>query len=222
LLILGSAVGAQVPTQPRGFDPRPALLVVVGTAALMPLDPAVTRLVRSSGLQRSGVLHAGAHAFNTLGDPGVVVVAGSAYALGRLAHSEHLADLGFHAAEALALSGAATGLVKGIAGRQRPYVDDGDADDFALGAGFGSGARTSFPSGHTTAAFAVAAAVAAETRHWWPGAPGVVSPLLYGAASLVGLARVYDARHWASDVILGAAIGTAAGRWVVKHAHPPS
>jgi membrane-associated phospholipid phosphatase len=173
-------------------------------------------------LQRSGVLHEGAHAFNTLGDPGAAIVAGGAYAVGRLARSDHFADLGFHGAEALALGGALTGLVKGIAGRQRPYVDERDADNFAFGAGFGSGARTSFPSGHTTAAFAVAAAITAETRHWWPGAPRVITPVLYGGASLVGLARVYDDRHWASDVIVGAAIGTAAGRWVVRHSHPPS
>jgi membrane-associated phospholipid phosphatase len=220
LLVLTRAASGQEPP-PRRFDLRPVLLVAAGTAALLPLDASITKLARSSGLQRSDFLRGGARAFNTLGDPGAVIVAGGSYIVGRVAHSEHLADLGFHAVEALVVSGAATGLVKGITGRQRPYVDDRDADDFTLGRGFSSGARTSFPSGHTTAAFAVASVVAAETRHWWPGASHVVVPLLYGGAGLVGLARVYDARHWTSDVVLGAAIGIASGRWVVRRGHAP-
>ena len=45
---------------------------------------------------------------------------------------------------------------------------------------------------------------------------------MYGGAALVGVSRMYNNRHWASDVIIGAAIGTFAGNKVVRyhHTHP--
>lgn len=46
--------------------------------------------------------------------------------------------------------------------------------------------------------------------------------LFYGGASMVGLSRMYNNMHWASDVVAGAAIGTIFGLKVVKytHSHP--
>src|SRR5207249_897522 len=78
------------------------------------------------------------------------------------------------------------------------------------------------PSGHTTAAFAAAAAVTSESRRWWPNGTWLVAPAMYGGATLVGLSRMYNNAHWASDVALGAGIGTFAGLKVVRysHAHP--
>jgi hypothetical protein len=45
---------------------------------------------------------------------------------------------------------------------------------------------------------------------------------MYGGAALVGLSRMYNNRHWASDVITGAAIGTFAGTKVVRYHHTAS
>jgi hypothetical protein len=189
------------------------------TAALLPADRRLAEEFRDPGPQRSTFLRDGARAFNLLGDPGTVVIGVGAYGVGRLVHSEHLADLGLHTTEAVVLSGGITAVAKGLAGRRRPYLNEHDADAFALGRGFTSGARSSFPSGHTTAAFAVASAVTEETSDWWPHAPWVVGPLLYGGASLVGLARMYDDKHWASDVVIGAGIGTLSGLSVVRYNH---
>ena len=44
----------------------------------------------------------------------------------------------------------------------------------------------------------------------------MVSLLSYGLAGLAGLSRIYDNKHWASDVFLGAALGTVIGKAVVK------
>jgi membrane-associated phospholipid phosphatase len=65
-------------------------------------------------------------------------------------------------------------------------------------------------------AFAAAAAVTAETSHNAPSTTWIVAPIKYGGATLVGVSRMYNNRHWASDVIIGAAIGTFAGLKVVR------
>ena len=42
---------------------------------------------------------------------------------------------------------------------------------------------------------------------------------MYGGATLVGASRIYNNAHWASDVALGAAIGTFTGLKVVRYSH---
>jgi membrane-associated phospholipid phosphatase len=78
------------------------------------------------------------------------------------------------------------------------------------------------PSGHTTAAFAAASAATAEVGAHWPRHRTAVGITLYTAAGLVGLSRMYNNQHWASDVVVGAAVGTFSGWKVVgyTHAHP--
>jgi undecaprenyl-diphosphatase len=46
-----------------------------------------------------------------------------------------------------------------------------------------------------------------------------VRALTYGGAALVGWSRVYDGRHWTSDVVAGALTGAATSRWTVRMLH---
>ena len=197
---------------------------VVGTAALMIADPGITEEFDDPGPQRSRVLQGAARDFDWIGDPGTVILAAAMYGSGRLTHHAALAELGLRSAEALAISGAATALIKGVAGRDRPFLNDRDADDFRVGAGFSGGGHTSFPSGHATAAFAVASVVASESSFRWPHSSHVIQPVVYGLATSVALARVYGEHHWASDVVAGAGIGTLTGLSVVRYhrIHPHS
>lgn len=67
---------------------------------------------------------------------------------------------------------------------------------------------SSFPSGHTTAAFAAAAAL------WFARRPKAPAGLVAGvtvAAVLMGLSRMYCYVHYPSDVLAGAIVGTLAG-----------
>ncbi len=66
----------------------------------------------------------------------------------------------------------------------------------------GSGAN-SFPSGHTTTAFAAAEFLREEYKDQspWYGIAG------YGAAAATGILRLYNNRHWVSDVVAGAGFG---------------
>jgi membrane-associated phospholipid phosphatase len=87
------------------------------------------------------------------------------------------------------------------------------------GAALGKGDFQSFPSGHTTTAFAAASSVTSEARRIWPKSLPYVATVMYGGATLVGLSRMYHNNHWASDVALGAAIGTFSGIKVVRYSH---
>ncbi|HYG51930.1 MAG TPA: phosphatase PAP2 family protein [Flavobacteriales bacterium] len=60
----------------------------------------------------------------------------------------------------------------------------------------------SFPSGHTTFAFATATSVALIERKWYYTIP------VYGWAFCVGYSRMHLGVHYPSDVIAGAVIGT--------------
>jgi membrane-associated phospholipid phosphatase len=202
------------------------LLVDVGVtavagAAVAPFDVRLQRAVRARAVQRSRGLRGGARVADAAGDPGTLVAAVALYGGGLLAGRPHVAALGLHAGEAIVASGVVTGGLKLLVGRQRPNVEPGDADDFVPARGDRAG-RTSFPSGHTTAAFAFASAAAADLRRWSPRAGRVATPLLYAGAASVGLARMYDDRHWASDVVVGAGIGMLAGARVAAYAraHP--
>ncbi len=200
---------------------RAAGVLALATAATMPFDARLAAAVRGEGPQRSIVLRRGARVANVAGDPGVVVGSALLWGVGRLARESTLAAHGLHAGDAIVLGGVATSALKLLAGRQRPYVETGDADDFAIAHGT-HGGRESFPSGHTTAAFAFASAIASDLRGAHPRAARVAAPLLYAGAASVGLSRMYDDRHWASDVVLGAGIGALAGARVAAYAraHP--
>ena len=71
--------------------------------------------------------------------------------------------------------------------------------------GKGSG-FISFPSGHSVTAFAMAFVLSRAYPRW--------AFLFYGLAGLIALSRIYLAKHFPSDVVVGAAIGLLAG-WIV-------
>lgn len=196
--------------------------LLAGGLALMPADEWLRNRVEAPSLQSSASAHTIANDFSLLGDPGTVILSVGTYAVGRIVGSRKVSEVGLHATEALLLSAAATELVKGVAGRARPYVLPPDADNFVAWTGFTSAGRTSFPSGHTSAAFALAAVVDREGGTYWPHAARIVTPVTYGLASLVGLSRIYKDRHWVSDVVVGALVGEYSGLVVERfnRGHP--
>jgi undecaprenyl-diphosphatase len=73
---------------------------------------------------------------------------------------------------------------------------------------------TSFPSGHSAAAFAFATGVGAELP--------ALAPLLVPLAGAVAYSRTHTGVHYPSDVIAGATIGVASGLLVSRLARPPA
>jgi membrane-associated phospholipid phosphatase len=208
------------------FTARDALLAAgfAGvTVAMFPIDKHFQTHLRDQSTPANRFLDRSATGFEYVTTPGSFLIGGSLYVLGAATGHRGVQDLGWHGTEAVLVGSAITGLLKGVLGRARPdFVADTRPSDFKFAKGFSSSSRQSFPSGHTTTAFAAAAAVTSEVNRMWPKYTWYVAPVLYGGATLVGVSRMYHNRHWASDVALGAGIGTFSGLKVVKysHAHP--
>lgn len=123
------------------------------------------------------------------------LVAGIAYEQRRwVSHALAMAIAGLGA-------GIAAQIVKHLVGRARPELWLGTAH-------YAPGSSTSFPSGHTVGAFALAGVLVFSARS---RTLRVVAFLL---AAGVGLSRILAFRHWTSDVTASAAIGLLIA-WIV-------
>jgi membrane-associated phospholipid phosphatase len=107
--------------------------------------------------------------------------------------------------EAGAFSSITTTVLKYAAGRSRPN-ESTRVDNWRSGGG-------SFPSLHTTAAFAIGTVFAesgGDDYRWVRRFVG------YGIAGATAYIRVKDNQHWLSDTIAGAAIGAATARFTLN------
>lgn len=207
------------------FVGKDALLLgafTLGTVAVAPIDVAVAKRLQYPWVQENRWLRRAATGFRVLAEPGSLLAGTGLYALGRADGQRRLQSLGLHSVESILLADVLGGSIKLVAGRARPYVDIDNPADFQLFRGFSDDKYRSFPSGHTINAFAFASTVTRETQFWWPHGAWYVGTVFYGGAALMGVSRIYNNAHWASDVMGGAAIGTLIGTKVVKytHSHP--
>ncbi|MEZ4417066.1 MAG: phosphatase PAP2 family protein [Gemmatimonadota bacterium] len=160
-----------------------------------------------------------ASAFEPLGTAWPSLIGGSLYLAARIGGYHDTADIAGHVTTSILAASAASGLAKFAFGRARPYLPSSDDGALAPFRALADGGYTSFPSGHTTAAFAMASALSAELSDRWPRLAPIAPTVLYTAASLTGFARVYHDRHWLTDVVAGAMLGRWVGLQVVRHAH---
>jgi hypothetical protein len=131
--------------------------------------------------------------------PVLLGTAVTTYIVGRSRPSRRAQHLGMDLIEATLLSEGFTELIKVTVRRERPVQDNGKrASGYA------------FPSGHAAATFA-AATVLQQHLGWKWAVP------TYAIGSYVAMSRLADDRHWASDVMAGAAEGIIIGRSVTWH-----
>jgi membrane-associated phospholipid phosphatase len=138
-----------------------------------------------------------ARAAQPLGNLGIVgptIAVG--YLAARLGNRPATADAIRRIAISTAAAGATTIALKAVVGRSRPSEAPDDSDDARPFSG-----HTSFPSGHTALAFALARSLDRETDARW------IPAVAYPVAALVGWSRVRSESHWTSDVVVGAALG---------------
>jgi len=124
---------------------------------------------------------------------------GALYLYGHLFEDEKAQRTALLSLKSFVISGLFVQALKFTGHRHRP--SSGDPYNTWDGPGF-STSNLSFPSGHSSSAFAIATVIASEY-----GDKAFVSPLAYGIATLTALSRVNDNSHWASDVFFGAVIG---------------
>lgn len=211
----GAAAG--VPEPVHRAPEWPVLGLAAGALVALPFDESIARELGAPNVQRAAVLGGLADGFRIYGFPGTVVLAASLYAVGRIEDDAGVAAMGLRGIEAIAAAQTLTVAAKLMVGRNRPHVDPDDPFRLRFGGGFRGDEHRSWPSGHTSAAFALAAAITAESRYCCAERTALIAPVLFGGALLAGLSRMYEAKHWTSDVLAGAAGGTLAGLRVVRH-----
>lgn len=129
------------------------------------------------------------------------------------------------ATQALITSGAWVQLIKHLTGREDPSASyiyskipggkwwgpfaqyDQDLPVYKSISSFDA-----FPSGHTAAAFSIATVFASQYN-----TTKVIPVLSYSMASLVGISRLIEHQHWASDVFVGGLLGYLCGKQVVAN-----
>jgi hypothetical protein len=158
-----------------------------------------------------------ADAFRKVGQPEVwalvpAVMIGAGLALKK----PGLERSGLRAVTSAALAGGITAVVKEVIGRVRPDVEGAEPLDFKPFSG-----NASMPSGHTSAAFGFSASLADDVHPLWAKIG------LYALATGTAWSRVYNNKHWTSDVVAGAVVGITSaklvgGKWQVWGIHPPA
>jgi membrane-associated phospholipid phosphatase len=185
----------------RGSDARWLAPLGLGTAALIATDRRTGDEIAESRRQLNAsriVSYAGS-------GYGVGGVAVGFYLFGRAKNDDRARETGLLGAEALIDSAIVVTGIKEVAQRRRPLAAQGRSDFFDGG--------SSFPSGHSIAAWSLATVIANE-YHDRP----LVQITAYGIAAAVSLSRFTGEKHYLSDVLVGSALGYGIGRYVY-HAH---
>jgi undecaprenyl-diphosphatase len=155
--------------------------------------------------------------FTSSVSPVIIGVPVGMYLVNSINHNEKGKVDAIHIAGSIAATLVITQGLKYAINRNRPYItypllvhpyDNSETDK-------------SFPSQHTSFAFATATSLSMHYRKWY-----VVVPA-FGWATMVGYSRLYLGEHYPSDVIAGAAIGAGSAflsEWLTKklwpHPHP--
>ena len=166
------------------------------TAAALDNNP--TRLQISRDVSRFGTGYA------------VGGTAAAFYIIGRVTRNQRARETGILAAEALIDTGIVTQTLKFATQRPRPLSMDRSGGFFDGG--------NSFPSGHSSSIWSLAAVIDGEygKRH------KIVRYGVYGLAAAVSVSRYTGRNHFLSDVLVGSAIGYGIGHFVYLKHHDAS
>lgn len=148
--------------------------------------------------------------YNTLSNVTVGALiggAGAMWALSYVNHNSHWRETGYLSAEAAINTFALTEVGKYAFGRERPIQGDGNGNFFSGG--------VSFPSEHSSIAWAIAGVIA----HEYPGP--LTKILVYSAAGLVSYSRMRARQHFPSDVFVGGVLGDMVAQDVYSRHYDP-
>ena len=228
LLLLAAVAALSGSARAQGTDRPPlftkgdaywAAAFVVGSVALSTADVRIAAFMNDT-THRSASRDRLARNFAKAQEGTLFVGNMALWGIARLARMPAMADITFHAAEAVVVGSAASQLIRGPLGRSRPHVSNHtDQYDFKPFRGFRDFDHRAFPSIHTASAFAVATVYTLETQRRAPRATWIVGPIAYTLAAGPAISRMYTGQHWASDILGGAIMGTFAGMKMVRYNH---
>jgi membrane-associated phospholipid phosphatase len=194
------------PAHWRGSDWLIASLVAAGGFGIYQSDSWIQKTVLRN---RTRFGDATASTFKMFGDgPYLLASTGVFYLAGMVLKNQNIKSTTLLCAESVLLARGCTEILKQGFHRYRPSESASSRE--WRGPAF-SVKHLSFPSGHTTAASALASALA--VRYQESPLVGIIACAL---AACTGLSRINDNEHWASDVFTGYVIGWYCGRNIAK------
>lgn len=150
-----------------------------------------------------GTFHTYLEWTNHIGGPRALTPVAAVFGAALLTRNSRFQDAAFTSLQSLVYTGVLSYGLKYTLGRVRPYHDVG-AFEFDLFSG-----HTSFPSGHTSAAFAI-------LSPWVFYYPHPATYTLFALGTGTALARMTRDKHWATDVMAGAGLGIMVGYWLTR------
>lgn len=196
-----------LPTRARKRDLKWIIPAAGGLAVLFAADNWISEQVpdRPSQLNRSKQI-SDYSVYSLIG------AGGGAFLLGKISNNDHMREAGLLAGEAAIGATGAAYVFKFATERERPYVI-GEDGDFLHGTP--SATNSSFPSEHSSIAWSIAGVMA----HQYPGPFSKFA--FYGLASATTLTRVTSKQHFASDVLVGTALGWYFAHEIYRAHHDP-
>ena len=187
------------PAHIRAKDAKWLLPLTAATFLAFKKDQQISnRLATYPSLQKNSLR------FSEIGGPlPTFGAAGALLALGKFNGNDRMTETGFRGLQAVGYANVVMHVIKPLTDRKRP-ADGGNG-------GFWTGGE-SFPSGHAMQTWALATVIANE-YHDKP----LIKFGMYGLASAVSFSRMSGQRHYASDVLIGSAIGYLIGKFVMRH-----
>ena len=130
----------------------------------------------------------------------LIFLSATALLVGYLWKQRQLKEIGGQTLLAHGVAGLITQIIKHSLGRPRPRL--AHQEHWQMGPSFQSG-LDAFPSGHSSASFAVAAVLVRHfPRYAW---------VIYGSATFVAFSRIIKGSHFPSDACVGALLGYVIG-----------
>ncbi len=166
-------------------------------AALIASDTAIEKHVPTSSSTASHAVTA-----SNAGLAALAGVGGGMFLLGHYAGNDQQRETGLLSGEAGIDALLDAEVFKYAFGRDRPFTGNGKGKFFQGG--------VSFPSEHASISWAIASVIA----HEYPGP--LTQMLVYGVAGGVSAARIVGHQHFASDAVIGSALGWYLGRQVFR------
>jgi hypothetical protein len=190
------------PARARKKDLKWILPLAGATAGLIASDSWISKQVPNRPDQLNRSLKISDYSLYSL-----IGAGGGAFILGKLSNNDHTSETGLLATEAAINATAVTYALKMSTQRERP--------SYATGAGSFFDGGQSFPSEHSALAWSIAGVLA----HEYPGPLTKIAA--YGLATAVTITRVTSQQHFASDVVIGGALGWYFAHEVYRAHHDP-